>query len=268
MVVDGVSVHYEVQGSGPAVFLLHGWGSNLTLFDPVAEILATQYRVVRLDFPGCGTSSEPSQPWGMDEYVHFTASFISAICQAESSESDESGGTSAQPIIVLGHSHGGRVAIRLATDPGLPFTVTKMILVDSAGILPQRSLSYHVRVRSYKLGKAVLQWKPVATLFPDALARLQSTMGSTDYAAASPVMRGSLVKVVNADLQPLLPRVRAETLVVWGELDAETPVSDGRIMEREIPGSGLVVLPGAGHYSFLDQAYTFGKVLESFLQIG
>ncbi|MCL2482717.1 MAG: alpha/beta hydrolase [Propionibacteriaceae bacterium] len=264
MVVDGVRVHYEVQGTGPVVVLLHGWGSNLTLFDPVAQILATKYRVVRLDFPGCGTSSEPSQPWGMDEYVHFTAGFISAICRDGSAEPVDC----AQPIIVLGHSHGGRVAIRLATDPGLPFTVAKMILVDSAGILPHRSLSYHLRVRSYKLGKAVLKWKPVAAAFPEALASLQSTMGSTDYAAASPVMRGSLVKVVNTDLQPLLPLVRAETLLIWGELDAETPVSDGRIMEQAIPGSGLVVLPGAGHYSFLDQAYTFGKVLESFLQIG
>lgn len=254
MVVDGLTVHYEVRGQGPRIFLLHGWGSNLAVFSGVAEALAVKYSVVSLDFPGCGSTSEPDEPWGMDEYANFTSRFISSF--------------GADEVIVVGHSHGGRVAIRLATDEGLPFRVTKMVLVDSAGILPKRTLAYHARVRAYKMGKAVLKWKPVAALFPEGLDSFQRSMGSTDYAAASPVMRASLVKVVNADLEPLLPRITAETLLVWGELDADTPVSDGLAMEKAIPGSGLVVLPGAGHYCFLDQAYAFRKVLESFLQIG
>ncbi len=253
-VVDGLTVRYEAQGSGPHVFLLHGWGSNLKLFAPIAQVIAQRYTVVSLDFPGCGGTPEPPQAWGMDEYTRFTAAFIASF--------------GVDQAIVLGHSHGGRVAIRLATDPGLPFSLTKLILVDSAGILPKRTLSYHLRVRAYKAGKAVLTWSPVRRVFPDALASLQASMGSTDYAAASPVMRGSLVKVVNADLEPLLPAIKAETLLVWGEADTLTPLSDGQTMERSIPGSGLVVLPGAGHYSFLDQAFVFRKVIESFLQIG
>ena len=254
MVLDGLTVHYEVQGQGPHIFLLHGWGSDLAVFAGVAEALTGAYTVVRLDFPGCGSTDEPPEAWGMDEYAAFTSHFISSFGVDE--------------IILLGHSHGGRVAIRLATDAGMPFTVTKMILVDSAGILPKRSLSYHARVRAYKLGKSVLTWKPVAALFPEALADLQKTMGSDDYAAASPVMRATMVKVVNTDLEPLLPAITAETLLIWGELDTFTPVSDGETMEKAIPGSGLVVLPGAGHYCFLDQWFAFHKVLESFLQIG
>ena len=254
MVVGGLSVHYEVRGSGPYVFLLHGWGSNLGLFSQIAEAVSQKYCVVSLDFPGCGGTSEPSEPWGMDEYVQFTAEFISSFDTTE--------------IILLGHSHGGRVAIRLATDPGLGFTVTKMILVDSAGILPQRSMSYHIRVRSYKIGKAVLTWKPVEQLFPTALGHFQKAMGSSDYSAASPIMRACLVKVVNADLEPLLSKITAETLLIWGASDTDTPVSDGRRMEKAIPGSGLVVLENAGHYCFIEQAYTFRKVVESFLEIG
>ena len=253
MNLDGMSIHYEVQGQGPYVFLLHGWGSNLTLFAAVAQALAVKYTVVSLDFPGCGGSDEPAEPWGMDEYAGFTSDFIATFGPDQ--------------VIVLGHSHGGRVGIRLATDPDLPFTVTKLILVDSAGILPKRSLLYHVRVRSYKLGKKVLTWGPVKRVFPDALATLQHNLGSDDYAAASPVMRASLVKVVNSDLEPLLAKITAETLLVWGADDTATPVTDGQTMEKAIPGSGLVVLPKAGHYSFLDQAYTFRRVLESFLQI-
>lgn len=254
MVVDGLSAHYEVRGHGPSVFLLHGWGSSSALFNGVAEVLSSKYRVVSLDFPGCGGTPEPDKSWGMDDYVHFTTQFISAFSDTD--------------IVVLGHSHGGRVAIRLATDAGLPFRISKLILVGCAGILPQRTLGYHLRVRSYKLGKAILQAKPLAALFPEALGDFQARMGSTDYAAASAVMRGSLVKVVNTDLEPLLPRITAETLLVWGRNDQETPLSDGQTMEKAIPGSGLVVLEGAGHYCFLDQAYTFDAVLSSFLGIG
>jgi len=254
MVLDGLNVHYEVQGQGPHIFLLHGWGANLTVFAGFVDTLASAYTVVSMDFPGCGSTDEPPEPWGMDEYAAFTSHFIASF--------------SADEVILLGHSHGGRVAIRLATDTGLPFRVTKMILVDSAGILPKRSVAYHARVRAYKLGKAVVQWKPVTALFPEALEHLQKTMGSTDYADASPVMRTTMVKVVNADLEPLLGSITAETLLIWGENDTFTPLSDGKTMEKAIPGSGLVVLPGAGHYSFLDQPYTFRKVLESFLQIG
>ncbi len=254
MALDGLTVHYEEAGTGPLVVLLHGWGSNLTLFAPIARVIAQKYHVVSLDFPGCGQTGEPGEPWGMDEYTQFTADFI--------------GRFGAEAAILLGHSHGGRVAIRLATDPGLSFRVTKMILVDSAGIIPRRSVAYQARVRAYKAGKAVLTWAPVKKLFPSALGDLQQRMGSTDYAAASPVMRASLVRVVNADLEPLLEQVTAETLLVWGADDTATPLSDGQLMEKKIAGSGLVVLPKAGHYSFLDQAYTFQKVVESFLGIG
>ncbi|MDR0283928.1 MAG: alpha/beta hydrolase [Propionibacteriaceae bacterium] len=254
MVVDGLSVHYEVRGTGPWVFLLHGWGANLGLFADVAAVIATKYTVVSLDFPGCGGTDEPPVAWGMDDYTRFTAHFIATFGAAE--------------IILLGHSHGGRVAIRLATDPGLGFRVTKLILVDSAGLVPRRSWRYHARVRAYKAGKMVLGWKPVAAVFPDALEDLRRRTGSADYTAASPVMRATLVKVVNTDLAPVLPGITAETLLVWGDRDTATPLADGQTMEKAIPGSGLVILPGAGHFSFLDGAYTFRRVIESFLQIG
>ena len=58
-------------------------------------------------------------------------------------------------------------------------------------------------------------------------------------------MRGTLVRVVNEDWRHLLPRIVAPTLLIWGELDDATPVSDGRLMEQLIPDAGLVVFPGA-----------------------
>jgi len=125
-----------------------------------------------------------------------------------------------------------------------------------------------LRVKLYKLGKAVLKSRLISALYPGALNRLQKKFGSADYAAASPVMRGCLVKAVNEDLEPLLPGIKAETLLIWGDKDTATPLSDGQKMEKMIKGSGLVVFSGAGHYSFLEQPYLFAQVIKSFLNIG
>jgi pimeloyl-ACP methyl ester carboxylesterase len=81
-------------------------------------------------------------------------------------------------------------------------------------------------------------------------------------------MRECLVKAINEDLTPCLPSISCPTLLIWGENDTATPLEHAKTMEKLIPDAGLVVLKKAGHYSFLDQSYTFGKVLDSFLEIG
>ena len=89
--------------------------------------------------------------------------------------------------------------------------------------------------------------------------------GSADYAAASPMMRSILSKCVNEDLKRALPSIKAPTLLIWGENDTATPLSDAKTMERLIPDAGLVSFPGCGHYSFLDNPVQFAAVLRSFL---
>ena len=80
-------------------------------------------------------------------------------------------------------------------------------------------------------------------------------------------MRASLVKVVNEDLTPYMPSVTMPALLIWGDQDTATPLSDGQKMEELMPEAGLAVINGAGHYSFLDNAYLFNKILGSFLGI-
>ena len=80
------------------------------------------------------------------------------------------------------------------------------------------------------------------------------------------MMRAILSKVVNEDLKHLMPEIKAPTLLIYGEKDTATPVSDAKIMEKLIPGSGLVVFDGCGHYSFLDNPVQFRAVINSFLQ--
>ena len=95
--------------------------------------------------------------------------------------------------------------------------------------------------------------------------------GSADYRAASPLMRQILVNVVNEDLTDLLPKIKQETLLIWGTNDTATPIADAHIFEKEISAAGtdvgLAEIKNAGHYSFLEQPVVFANIIKSFLKI-
>lgn len=252
--VNGININYEQKGSGDLVVLLHGWGSNIKLFANLVDLLSQKYTVVAMDMPGFGMSEEPPSAWCVDDYVQFVVDFLADYDNKK--------------ITFLGHSFGGRVIIKLNSRTDLPFEIDRVILVDSAGILPPKTNKKSFRTRYYKAGKAVLSTKLAKKIAPDALENFRKKMGSADYAAASPLMRQVLVKVVNEDLEPLLPNIKCPTLLVWGVNDTATPLSDGEKMEKLIPDSGLVKLENAGHYSFLEQQFTFNRVMCSFMKIG
>ncbi len=251
--VDNIRINYEQKGSGDLIVLLHGWGSNIKLFSNLIDLLSKKYTVVAMDMPGFGESQEPPSAWCVDDYVDFVIKFLADY--------------DAKQVMLLGHSFGGRVIIKLNSRKDLPFTVSKVILVDSAGILPPKSNKKSWRTRKYKMGKAFLSTKIMRKIAPNALEKLRVKYGSADYVAASPLMRQVLVKVVNEDLEPLLPNIRCPTLLIWGVNDTATPLSDGEKMEKLIPDAGLVKLENAGHYSFLEQQFLFNRVMCSFMKI-
>ncbi len=251
--IDGLNINYIDKGEGDGILLLHGWGSNITLFDGIIRQLSPHMRVTAPDMPGFGESDEPKEPWRVDDYVDFTEKFCQKL--------------GISPSILLGHSFGGRVIIKLCTKPEPKLSPDKLILTDSAGIMPKKSLKSKLSTKMYKAGRAVMSAPPMKALFPDAVENMRNKRGSADYLAASPVMRQTLVYTVNEDLTELLKNIKQSTLLIWGERDDATPLSDGQTMEKLIPDGGLAVIKGAGHYSFLDDPYTYSRILASFLNI-
>lgn len=71
-------------------------------------------------------------------------------------------------------------------------------------------------------------------------------------------------KAVNEDLTELLPRIRQDTLLIWGDLDTATPIADAKLMEEKIPGAGLAVIPGTGHFSFLENPALFRSIMQAY----
>lgn len=250
--IDNLNINYETLGSeGKAVVLLHGWGSNITLFENMMKNLSSFCKVYALDMPGFGQSEYPPQAWNVDDYVEFVIKFIEKM--------------QIKNCTLLGHSFGGRLIIKMVNKEKLPFEVDKVVLVDSAGIKPEIKNTFSIRKMVYKLSKSVFSISFVKKCFPNALDKLKSKFGSEDYRNAKPVMRDTLVRVVNEDLEPLLRNIKQSTLLIWGDLDTATPLSDAKKMEELIPDAGLVLIEGAGHYSFLEQPILVNNVLNSFL---
>ena len=244
MTIDGLEINMTVAGGGSPLLFLHGWGVGHDLYAPLLRHLEKKFTVYAPDLPGFGKSAEPPDPWDAGRYADFTAK----LCA-------EHGLTSP---VVMGHSNGGRILLKLLSRPGCPISPKKMVLLDSAGIKPRRSFSYYVKIYSYKTGKLLL------TPFPKLKAKFQAGRGSADYRAATPVMRATMSKLLAEDLTAALPLIKPSTLLIWGEDDTATPIADGRLMEKRIPGAGLVTLPG-GHWAFMERLPQVFRILDSFL---
>lgn len=248
--VDGLSVAYIDQGSGPVVLLLHGWGAPAETYRLIIDHLSARFRVLAPDLPGFGQSAEPPEPWDAARFAEFVRHFAAALGVEEA--------------VLIGHSNGGRIALHLLAE-GAPFTVRRAILMDAAGLKPHRGFSYYRKVYTYKAAKWFFSLPGIRSLFPHAVEKARARHGSADYRAASPVMRQSMVLAVNSDLSALLPQITASTLLIWGEKDTATPLCDGQKMARLIPDAGLVTLAGAGHFAFAECWGQCRRVLDSFL---
>ena len=231
------------EAAKPTVLFLHGWGAPAETYRLMVDHLATYCRVVAPDLPGFGGSAEPDSPWCVDDYADWTADFAAALGLTD--------------VVLMNHSFGGRISIKLLARRPLPFSVSKAVFMDAAGILPKRTFQYYVKVYTYKAMKK---------LFPALAAKQQSKVGSSDYRNASPMMRQTMVRCINEDLTHLLKDNPVSTLLIWGSADTATPLSDGQTMEALIPDAGLVVLEGAGHFAFAQQWGLCRRVLDAFLK--
>jgi UDP-N-acetylmuramoyl-tripeptide--D-alanyl-D-alanine ligase len=255
--VDGLRIAYREDGprDAPPVLVLHGWGADSQTVGSIQAVLRETHHTIAPDLAGFGLSDPPATPWGAAEYADSVRGLMEALGIERAS--------------IIGHSHGGRTAIVLAAT--YPRLVDRLVLVGSAGLRPKRGVGYYSRVYTYKAVRRLLQSMPLQGPIGEPLRRLfESKLGSMDFRATdrqASTMRGTLIRVVNEDWRHLLPRIQASTLLIWGDQDDQTPLSDGQLMEKLIPDAGLVVFPGAGHYAYADDLGRFARVVGHFLAV-
>ncbi|MBR3594164.1 MAG: alpha/beta hydrolase [Clostridia bacterium] len=249
--IDGLDIHYIDEGEGPVCLFLHGWGSSCDAYRGVITAIKGNYRCIAIDFPGFGKSQIMDAPWGLDDYTSLVKKFCSALELGD-------------PII-FGHSHGGRVALKIAAEKIL--RPQKMVLFDAAGLIPKKSLKTRVRARSFKIIKGFCTLPGLKKPCAGLLERARNYYGSADYNAAPPVLRQTLVSLVNTDLRDILEKIEASTLLIWGENDTATPLADAKIIESKIKDCGLYVIENAGHWSFVEYPGIAVAAVKSFLGV-
>lgn len=234
---NGVRVSYKTYGKRgkSATLLLHGWGSSGGVFQGIIQAFPDRYFVVP-DFPPFGESDTLVCSWTIFSY----ASMVISLCEH----------LNICEVDILGHSFGGRIAILLSSLGCI--NVHSCILVDSAGMRAKFSLSRKIQILKYKIKKR--------------FGGNVEGLGSADYLALSPCMRGVFINVISTFLEPYLCKITCKTLIVWGDNDKETPLYMAKRLNKKISSSSLVVLTG-GHFVFLDSPLAFNKKLKEFWEV-
>lgn len=240
----------KLLASGKPVILLHGWLCNLETMRPITMALEENFEVYSVDLPGFGKSAMPTKPFSTNDFGDFLNGFIQKL--------------KIENPILIGHSNGGRTILNYAGRKlGKP---QKIILIDSAGIKPQRSIGYYIKVYTFKLLKKILSIFPNVEMFNNIRERVLGKFGSSDYKNSPEILRKTMSIIINEDQTSIMPQIDAPTLLIWGENDTDTPVRDGKIMEEKIPNASMVVLKEAGHFSYLDQYGQCIEIIKNFLK--
>ncbi len=233
---------------------LHGWGGSKESFTELSEALKNSDIALFIpDLPGFGAEPEPKTPWTVDDYATWFVEYISKNCNL----------TDAQ-LSIIGHSHGGRISIKLAkrqAEGKLPFKIDHLYLCAAAGIRHPRHFKRIIGLTLAKLGKFFLSIPGLRALAPLGKTLLYKLVRVHDYEQASPVMQQTLIKVSAEDLRPLLKDIRIPTDLFWGKDDAMTPYSDALIMNKEIAGSILHSYDGVRHRVHRDKAQEIAEVI-------
>lgn len=205
----------------PTVLALHGWGRDRQDFSTVLAHLDA----LALDLPGFGLSPAPLDVWGTSEYAENLLPILEQCSGA--------------PILV-GHSFGGRVAVRAAAN--FPELIGGLVLTGVP--LVRQSATPPVPPLAVRVSKVFQRWH----LASDRLVeRLRDKYGSADYRAAHGIMRKILVRVVNENYEEDLRRIRCRVEMVWGSADKEASPEIAKLASKIIANNKLEILPGVGH---------------------
>lgn len=245
IVVNNLVTEYLDEGAGPIIVMLHGWGVDLHSFDKLSNKLSPKYRIVRVDLPGFGGTDLPKS-WKLDDYINFVSSFIEKL--------------DIKPDVLLGHSFGGRIIIKGVGNNKLK--ANKIILVSPAGVSLFNLKKTIIRYLS-KMGKLFLYVPPIYFWKENIKKMFYKSIGSGYMDNRN--MKEIFGSVVSEDLEPYAKNIKQKTLLVWGDRDYVTPLSDGKFLNKVLSNSNLEIIKNAGHFSFVERPEEVVRLIEDFI---
>jgi pimeloyl-ACP methyl ester carboxylesterase len=265
-VFGGQMVVYEAgRANARSILLVHGIGQEAArdYRDHIAW-LRQSFHVVAVDLPGFGASDKANVLYSPGNYARVLKHVADRFLR--------------RPFVLVGHSMGAVVSLRYAAM--YPEDVRQLVVIDAPGVLHRFSVTSqflaHLGLEFVPPAADPLDW--LGNLARKLLAPLERLPFDPQLILLSPQLRQSLLgadpakiaglAVASEDLRRELPKVRAETLIVWGAQDTLAPLRTGKVLALKLPRARLVVIERAGHELMLEAPDRFRAVLEPFLELG
>ena len=250
----GLEIAYERVGEGPPLVFVHGAADDGRVWQPQLQALADEFTVVAWDEPGAGRSSDLPAGFSLADYAHSLAALVEAVGLG--------------PAHVAGLSWGGTVVQELYRHH--PAVVGTLILIDTyagwKGSLHPDGVRARVDGARRMLAAPAEEFDPsFPGLFAsDPPAEFLPLLEQVAAAVRPETLERQLRLMAEADQRDLLPRIAVPTLLIWGELDARSPLNVARQFAQAIPDAELVVIPGCGHISNLERPEQLNQTVRQF----
>ena len=269
-VVDGTEIHVrDNRKDAPIALLIHGWSSSWFTWTPILPAIGSRFSYMAVDLPGYGRSPALKEPPSINKYADLMAKLIEDI--------------SDRPVVVMGHSMGGQIAMTLALRH--PMLVERLVLLNP--VVSGRLSTFinlvvapHILLERYRWGGkllSLLERTPISyqkQLMKPILFAERAVISKQDYDRIKADARRPGQGAVRAacyhamkrgDLRGRLQDIQAPALVIWGAEDNTVPLRDAGAVADEWPDADLRLIPNAGHWPQFEQYETTVRYLASFL---
>ncbi|PWE17920.1 alpha/beta hydrolase [Marinicauda salina] len=262
--VEAAGFEWRVRESGPAdapaLVLIHGFSHSLEAFEPWAERLDNDYRVIRFELPGHGlTDPAPDEAYSNEATVDQVSALLEEIAPEQ--------------FFLGGNSLGGLVAWRYAAAH--PERVSGLVLVSPGGYSINGVTEEPVAVPPPVAMLLRTAPEPGVRAMTEQLYADPSRLGDADVERIRAMMRGEgaaealiarLEVFTLPDPEPVLSEIETPTLILWGEQDAMVPVEHGARFEAAMPNAELVVFDDAGHVAMEERPDATAARVREFLE--
>lgn len=258
IVRGGIRWHVQIQGSGPALLLIHGTGASSDSFSALMPLLAQRFTVIAPDLPGhAGSTAVPT----FEPSLPATAAALGELL----------GALDVAPVMAVGHSAGAALVVRMTLDG---IIAPELLVGIGAAMFPLRGMARRLLPTTARLLALTSKVVPLRIRTADSVERLLWSTGSTldesgveRYRALSerPQHVAAVLEMMASwDLEPLfddLPQLRTPLLLLAGERDRAVPMRHQQAVVDRTPGARVAVVPGAGHLLHEEQPFAVAALI-------
>ena len=225
--IDNRKIHFKKVGNGPPIIFVHGWGGTIYSLHEVAQLASNHYTTYTIDLPGFGKSDNPPSHWGVEGYADVIQLFIKKL--------------NIKKPMYVGHSFGGAIGIYIASHHSE--IISSLVLCNS---------SFKREIKVSQVAKIIKMFPPSVRPLLQPVEPFIKKIYYRIFQRGSDLMKYphlelNFRKIVTQDLTSDTKKISIPTLILWGEEDTATPVLWAYELEKNIPGSRLVVYPGIRH---------------------